>query len=152
MSENKQKFLQDYPITQKQKVIWGDMDAFEHVNNTVYFRYFEDIRIDFFEQTGVLEHKDATGVGPILASTGCQFRAPLSFPDKIIIGTRIAQLPENGEKRFTMEYAVFSESQDCIVCKGEGLVVYYDYSAGKSCEIPENLISAFKKIQIKNKH
>ena len=152
MSENKTKFLQDYPINHEQKVIWGDMDAFEHVNNTVYFRYFEDIRIEFFEKSGVMEHKEATGVGPILASTGCQFRTPLSFPDNILVGTRISELPQAGEKRFTMEYAVYSESQDCIACKGDGLVVYYDYQAGKSCEIPDNLIATFKKLQNKHKH
>jgi acyl-CoA thioester hydrolase len=152
MSETKTKFLHDYALTIEQDVIWGDMDAFEHVNNTVYFRYFEDIRIQFFEKTGVMKHMDATNVGPILASTGCQFRAPLAFPDKISIGTRISELPNNGEKRFTMEYAVYSESQDCIACKGDGLVVFYDYQANKSCEIPVTLIETFKKLQNKNKH
>jgi acyl-CoA thioester hydrolase len=152
MSEAKKQFKQDYPVYIKQGVIWGDMDAFEHVNNTVYFRYFEDIRMEFFEQTGVMKHKDTTGIGPILASTQCQFRAPLSFPDQIYVGTRIVELPSDGDKRFTMEYAVFSEQHDAIAAKGEGLIVYYDYNINKSCEIPQTLIKAFKHIQHQNKH
>jgi len=146
MSENKAAFLKDFSLTISQDVVWGDMDAFGHINNTVYFRYFENIRMSYFEKTPVNQHKEKTQVGPILASTQCQFRAPLTFPDSITIATRIANLDElsNGEKRFTMEYAIFSETQDCIAAKGEGLIVYYDYNQSKSCAIPENIISAFK--------
>ena len=146
MSNNKASFLKEYPLVVKQDVIWGDMDAFGHINNTVFFRYFENARMAFFEKTQVNQHKAATQIGPILASTQCQFRAPLTFPDHIIIGTRIANLDSlvSGEKRFTMEYAVFSESQDCIAAKGEGLIVYYDYTQGKSTAVPDTLISEFK--------
>ncbi len=146
MSNNKTSFLKEYPLVVKQDVIWGDMDAFGHINNTVFFRYFENARMAFFEKTQVNQHKAATQVGPILASTQCQFRVPLTFPDHITIGTRIANLESliSGEKRFTMEYAVFSESQDCIAAKGEGLIVYYDYTQGKSTPVPDALISEFK--------
>ena len=131
-----------------QDVNWGDMDAFGHINNTVYFRYFENIRMAYFEKTSVNEHKNATQIGPILASTQCQFRAPLTYPDHIHIGTRIKELEkiEQGEKRFTMEYAVFSEQQDCIAAKGEGLIVYNNYNEGKSCAIPESILAAFKNL------
>lgn len=46
---------EQYPIVLSQDLIWGDMDAFEHVNNTVYFRYFEDARLAYFEKLGMLE-------------------------------------------------------------------------------------------------
>ena len=46
---------QEYPVVLSQDIIWGDMDAFGHVNNTVYFRYFEDARIAYFDQIGVHE-------------------------------------------------------------------------------------------------
>lgn len=147
MSEHKKEFLNEYPVNTSQSVIWGDMDAFEHVNNTVYFRYFEDVRMAFFNKTGVIKHKDDTHIGPILASTQCQFRAPLTYPDNIIVGTRLANIPEPGEKRFTMEYAVYSEQLDTIAAKGEGLIVFYDYQANKSCAVPDSLIQAFKNIQ-----
>ena len=149
MTENKAAFLKDFPLSIHQDVIWGDMDAFGHINNTVYFRYFENIRMAFFEKSGVNTHKLATQVGPILASTQCQFRAPLTFPDNISIATRIADLDKlvTGEKRFTMQYAVFSESQDCIAAKGEGLIVYYDYQQSKSCPVPANIIESFKALK-----
>lgn len=145
----KENFKNEYAIIVKQDVIWGDMDAFNHVNNTVYFRYFEDARMAFFEKTGVMPHMESTNIGPILASTQCQFRAPLSYPDRILIGARIKEI---SEKRFTMEYAVFSEEQETIAAKGEGLVVYYDYNQAKSCEIPNAIRDNFNKLQAAKHH
>ena len=74
-----------YPVELTQDLVWGDMDAFQHINNAVYFRYFEDIRISYFERIKVIDHMNKTQIGPILASTKCDFRAPLTFPDTIQI-------------------------------------------------------------------
>ena len=55
-------------------VAWGDMDAFGHVNNVVYFRWFETGRIHFFGLVGILEAISSLGQGPILAEPQCRFR------------------------------------------------------------------------------
>jgi len=57
----------EYPVVLSQDVVWGDMDAFGYVNNTEYFRHFEDARIAYFDRIGVHEHKEQSGIGPILA-------------------------------------------------------------------------------------
>lgn len=145
----KDKFSAEYAVIVKQDIIWGDMDAFNHVNNTVYFRYFEDARMAFFEKTGVMQYMEASNIGPILASTQCQFRAPISYPDRILIGARIKEITE---KRFTMEYGVYSEQQDTLAAKGEGLIVYYDYNQAKSCEIPEAILNSFNQLSNKKHH
>ncbi len=54
--------------------------------------YFEDARMKYFESTGVMEHMTETQIGPILASTTCNFRAPLVFPDRIYIAARIEEM------------------------------------------------------------
>jgi acyl-CoA thioester hydrolase len=145
----KDSFKQEYPVMVKQDVIWGDMDAFSHVNNTVYFRYFEDARMAFFEKTGAIEHMEASNIGPILASTQCQFRAPLNYPDRILIGARIKDM---SDKRFMMEYAVFSEELGTIAAKGDSLIVYYDYSQAKSCDIPAKIRDSFCQLQTVKHH
>lgn len=144
----KDEFKQEYPFNIKQDVIWSDMDIFKHVNNAVYFRFFEDVRMAFFDLTHVNSNMEATQKGPILASTQCQFKAPLTYPDRIIIGTRLTNI---AEKRFTMEYAVYSESQACITTVGEGIIVFYDYKLAKSCEIPELILKRFNEV-LNNKH
>ena len=141
---NQCELNKQYPVHLQQSVIWGDMDAFQHVNNTVYFRYFEDVRIEFFTQLGVMKYLEETQVGPILASTRCDFRAPVSFPDDVVIGAWISQV---AEKRFTMYYQAHSLSQQCLVAEGEGLVVFYDYKNNKSAAIPSHIVENIERLQ-----
>ncbi len=133
-----------YPVVLSRTLSWSDMDAFQHVNNAMYFRYFEDARIEYFSQAGLIEHKDKTQLGPILASTSCNFRAPLTFPDTIQIA---AVIDEFRRKTFRMKYFVYSEKLAQVAAEGEGLIVYYDYAHEKSCEIPEVILSAIQSIQ-----
>ena len=115
--------LAEYPVIVESPVIWGDMDAYEHVNNTVYFRYFESARIAFFDQLKFKEVKDETGIGPILASTQCRFRIPLTYPDTVSIGARVTDVEGD---RFTMHYRVVSHQHKKIAAEGEGLLIAYD--------------------------
>jgi len=135
---------ENFPVVLSQDLVWGDMDAFQHINNTVYFRYFEDIRIAYFEKAKLIEHKNKTQVGPILASTSCNFRAPLTFPDTIRIGATVENVRS---KTFKMKYVIYSERLNKVAADGEGLIVFYDYQREKSCEIPHPVLSAIKAIQ-----
>jgi acyl-CoA thioester hydrolase len=128
--------LPEYSFVIELPVIWGDMDALQHVNNTVYFRYFESVRMAYFEKLGVWEYMNETGIGPILASTQCRFRIPLTYPDTISVGTKIRDL---GEDRFVMDYYVFSHRHQKVAAEGEGLIVTYNYRNQKKAPIPEEL-------------
>ena len=133
-----------YPVIITQEVHWGDMDAFQHVNNKIYFRYFEDVRLAYLQRIGALEYMQSSKTGPILASTSCNYRAPVLYPDTVHIATRTRDLQA---KRVTMEYVVFSEQQQKVVADGEGLMVYYDFVSGKSAEIPEVIAAKIKALQ-----
>lgn len=141
MTYSMKQFEKQYPVILSQDILWGDMDAFGHINNTVYFRYAENARIEYFNKTGVLELSKHSGAGPILASTQCNFRIPLDFPDHIHIGTRSKIL---SPKKFSMEFAIFSERHDAIAADGGGLLVYYDFEKKKSCEIPDAIVMAIE--------
>jgi len=122
-------------------VAWGEMDAFQHVNNVVYFRYFESARIAYFDKTGINESMKVSGIGPILASTQCRFKAPLTFPDTVSIATRVSGISDD---RFTMEYYVKSHKTGRVVAEGEGLVVFYDYNNNCKHGIPTEIIKQIK--------
>ena len=133
-----------YPFTITQDLIWRDMDVFAHMNNAVYFRYFEDVRMALFEKLGMTAFMQSERIGPILASTRCDFRAPLTYPGRIRIGTRIGEVRR---ARLTMHYAVFSEQLERIAAEGEGMLVYYDYSQSRSCDIPPQFLPELKALQ-----
>lgn len=129
--------LTGFPIVLSLPVAWGDMDAYGHVNNTVYFRWFESARIAFLDRIG-FRTGPPTGVGPILASTHCRFRRPLAYPDTVHIGARAGEV---GEDRFTMEYRVVSEAAG-LAAEGTGVVVSYDYGRAEKAPIPASVRGA----------
>ncbi len=79
---------------------------------------------------------EKTGIGPILASTQCRFRAPLSYPDVVSIG---ASVPDIGRDRLTMKYSVASHRLSKIAAEGDGVLVTYDYRNNRKVPVPEEL-------------
>src|SRR3990172_6238676 len=130
------KLLEGYPVVIEIPIAWGEMDSFQHVNNAVYFRYFESARIRYSEKLGLYKHKDETGIGPILGSTSCKYRLPLTYPDTVSVGTKITDIAED---RFTMKYVVVSHKHQKVAAEGDGVVVMYDYRVGKKTAIPEEI-------------
>lgn len=130
------KLLEGYSVVIEIPIAWGEMDSFQHVNNTAYFRYFESARIRYSEKLGLYKHKDETGIGPILGSTSCKYRLPLTYPDTVSVGTKIIDIAED---RFTMKYVVVSHKHQKIAAEGDGVVVMYDYREGKKTAIPEEI-------------
>jgi acyl-CoA thioester hydrolase len=128
--------LEGFPVVIEAPVAWGEMDAFQHVNNIFYFRYFESARIAYFERCGALAIMEATGIGPILAAARCRFRIPLTYPDTVAVGARV---PAVGRDRFTMAYAAVSRRHGKLAAEGEGEIVAYDYRAGHKTDVPDAL-------------
>jgi acyl-CoA thioester hydrolase len=128
------QLLEGYPVVIEIPVAWGEMDSFQHVNNIVYFRYFESARILYSEKLGLHKLKDDTGIGPILGSTGCKYKFPLTYPDTVSVGAKITGIKED---RFSMKYVVVSRRHNRIAAEGDGVVVMYNYHERKKTAIPE---------------
>lgn len=131
--------LDGWPVIIELPVQWGEMDAFRHVNNTVYFRWFESARIAFLERIGFRREEENDGVGPILADTSCRFRRPLAWPDAVRVGARAEEV---GEDRFAMRYRVVSRAAGAVAAEGAGTVVAYDYAAGRKAPLPPRVRAA----------
>jgi len=123
--------LAGFPVRVEIPVAWGEMDAFGHVNNSVYFRYFESARIAYFAALDYLTLMDETGRGPILAATDCRFRLPLEYPDHVTVGARVAEIFEDG---FLMRYIVVSRRHARVAAEGTGRIVSYHYE--NKCKAP----------------
>lgn len=134
MADTWQELLRGFPSVVEVPVLWGDMDAFQHVNNTVYFRYFETGRIAYFQQIGFVGAIDERGIGPILASASCRFRFPLTYPDTVSIGTTVTNIDVD---RITMRHVVVSQRHGRVAAEGEGVVVSFDYRANHKAPLPD---------------
>jgi acyl-CoA thioester hydrolase len=142
MSEHTwQTLLADYPTVIEIPVAWGEMDAFGHVNNVVYLRYFESARIAYLAALGTLETMAATGIGPILAETRCRYKLPLTYPDTVAVGARIAELAAD---RYLMHYRVVSQHHGKVAAEGDGCIVSYNYKAKAKAALPAPIVARIR--------
>ncbi len=139
-----EKFNAQYAVQIELPIQWGDMDAFNHVNNAMYFRYFESARIAYFEKLGVMEIGSKNNIAPILAETNCRYKLPLNYPDTILVGARII---ENHSYGFMMEYAVYSYQHKKISSIGTGRIVMLNYATHEKVKVDSELLSKINELE-----
>ena len=128
--------LDHFPVIIQTHVAWGEMDSFQHVNNIVYFRYFESGRMAYFERINFSDPAQNEGIAPILAHTQCRFRKALTYPDTVSIATRVSEMKDD---RFTMEVCVFSHRLQKIAAEGTAEIVVFNYRENKKALLPEEV-------------
>jgi len=132
----------NFQIRVPMPIQWADMDALGHVNNTVYFTWFETARIALFLELG-LKVGELGKVGPILATTTCNFRLPLAFPGDVECCAGISKI---GNTSFTMAYAVLKDGE--LAADGSGVVVLLDYTTNSKVPIPDEMRAILERLQV----
>jgi len=123
------------------QIRWGDMDAFGHVNNTMYFLYVQEARIKMMLDKKIAN--DGRGIAPVLAETSCKFIRPITFPETLLINTYIVKT--EGKKAFFAHELKCAANPSLIYALLSATVVWFDFKTNASCEIPSyvrELISA----------
>lgn len=116
---------------------WGDLDAYGHVNNTVYFRYMEQARVEWLEQ--LHQPLGAHGQGPVIVNASCTFLVPLGYPGQVQVRTFI-EAP--GRSSFQTHVEMRLQGDDRLVAEGAAKVVWIDTGTARSVPIPEPLRNA----------
>ena len=112
---------------------WGDMDAMGHVNNTLYFRYMEVIRLEWLFKIGA--GPDPSGFGPVIVNAFCNFIRQLEFPGEVLARHYVANAGRSSFDTFiTLER---SDTPGVIYAEGGALTVWTDFKAQKSAPMPE---------------
>lgn len=146
MTESSPDPLADFPLVISLPIQWGDQDSFGHVNNVVYFRWFESARIAYFEKVGLQQLMTTASVGPILAAINCNYRRQLTYPDTVRVGARITKI---GRSSMTMEHRLVSESAGALAADGDSTIVAFDYAANKSHPVPDAIREAISRFEDK---
>ena len=114
-------------------VRWGDMDAMGHVNNTVYFRYLETVRIDWFVSLGC--DPNPTGQGPVIVNAFCNFYKQLEYPGDVLVKMYVSD-----PARTTFESWCTLEPADKageIYAAGGATVIWVDFPLQKAVALPD---------------
>lgn len=120
--------------TSRQTVRWGDMDALGHVNNTLYFRYMETARLEwFFGLVGDDAYR--TGEGLVIANAICNFRRPLVYPAAVEVRM---YLGKPGTTSVASYYDIVAGG--VTYADGESRIVWIDLGTGRPRPLPEQII------------
>lgn len=141
--------LADFPVVIELPVQWGEQDLYGHVNNIIYFRWFESARVAYGERLDFARLFREHRLGPILASVRCDFRQQITYPARVRIGARITRL---GNSSLTMEHGVAIGDNENnltsgLAASGDSTVVFFDYATQKSTRIPDDLRDRIRSLE-----
>ena len=117
----------------KLRIDWSEVDSFGHVNNLAILRYAQTARIHYMEQIGMMKFHEEQNIGPVLASTHCQFRKQLYYPGQITIRSVVDHIKTTS---FQMHPTITNEQGDCIA-ETRDVLVMFDYKRNVKHAIPE---------------
>nr|WP_123020419.1 acyl-CoA thioesterase [Herbaspirillum rubrisubalbicans] len=119
----------------RQSIRWGDMDAFGHVNNTIYFRFMEQCRIEWLEE--VFGPTIAGLEGPVIVNAHCNFRRQMKYPATIAVQMNAGHVGRTSvETTYVIRDAV---DEQIIYADGAAKIVWVDFEKEKSTALPERL-------------
>ena len=116
---------------------WGDMDAMGHVNNTVYFRYMEQARIEWFEQLGYNTGQNARE-GPVIVNASCTFLVPFVYPGNVEVRMFIGH---PGRSSLPTHYELRLQGDEKLYATGDAKMVWINPASGRSIPLPDNMRS-----------
>jgi acyl-CoA thioester hydrolase len=115
-------------------VRWCDMDAFGHVNNSVFFSYFESARIEWWKKI-VPKDLSFQDTGPVLINASCTFLKPVFYPETLVIQVLVGP---QGRSSYECVYKIYSKNDDTVLyAEGATKVVWVDRKTGRSIPLPD---------------
>jgi len=121
-------------------VRWGDMDAYNHVNNTIYFRYCEQARVEWCEKAGFVVRTNQE-TGPVIINATCTFLLPINYPATVLVDMYAG---EPGRSSLMSWYEIRLEGDDRLYAEGSAKLVWMDHRSGASVPLPAQLRAVFE--------
>jgi acyl-CoA thioester hydrolase len=137
----------DYPHAQALTTRWMDNDAYGHVNNVVYFSFFDTVVNTYLIGSGALDIQQGDLIG-LVVDVGCQYLSPLTYPETVTAGLRVAHV---GRSSVRYEIALFAEGSDTAAAQGHFVHVYVDRKSRRPVELPTALRQVLEPLFLERK-
>lgn len=118
-------------------VRWGDLDAYNHVNNASYLRYLEETRVQWLH--GFTSDWDAMEAAPVLAAVQINYRAPINWPAELTVIQTISRI---GNTSLTLDHRIESADGKTLHADGHVVLVWIDRNSGQPVALPDFFRSA----------
>ncbi len=135
--------MDQYPFRTEVRIDWSEIDAFGHINNLAIQKYVQTARVNCLEAIGLMRSQAETRIGPILASTSCQYRKPLFYPGQVIVHSTVDAIKNSS---FRMSHVVCNEKGD-VVAEAQDILVLFDFQRQNKLVIPIDLREKIVKLQ-----
>ena len=122
MSERRRPRRADYRHFLEIPTRWGDNDAYAHINNVVYYSYFDTVVSRYLLASGAIDLTSSEVIGVVVV-TGCRYLAPISFPDLVTAGLRVTRI---GNTSIRYEIGIFRNGEEQASAEGHFIHVYVD--------------------------
>jgi acyl-CoA thioester hydrolase len=123
---------------------WMDNDAYGHVNNVVYYSYFDTVVNEHLVRAGGLDIEHSPEIG-IVVETHCRFHKSLSFPDVVEAGLRVAKL---GNSSVTYEIGLFRHGDEEAAATGHFVHVWVDRATRRPTPVPARIRAALSSLMV----
>ncbi len=123
---------------------WMDNDVYGHVNNVVYYSYFDTAVNGFLMREAGLDYRSSDAVG-VVAETGCSFHGEIAFPDILDVGIRVGRL---GNSSVTYEIGIFCQGRQEPAATGHFVHVYVTHGEMRPVPIPDQARAALEKLVV----
>ncbi|HWP19935.1 MAG TPA: thioesterase family protein [Burkholderiaceae bacterium] len=128
------------PITTR----WMDNDVYGHVNNVVYYSYFDTVVNRYLIERGVLDIHAGETIG-LVVETQCNYFSSIGFPQTVHAGLRVAQL---GRSSVRYEVGLFADEEPLTAAKGHFVHVYVDRATRRPAALPPALVAVLAPLQV----
>lgn len=132
MSRKSPATRSEFKVWRKMTTRWADNDAYGHVNNTVYYEWFDSAVNAWMVENGMLDIGNGEPIA-LVVETRCTYASPLAFPEPIEIGLAVAEL---GRSSIRYRIGIFAEAGETAAAEGEFVHVVVDRSSRRPVEIP----------------
>ena len=122
---------------------WMDNDVYGHVNNVIYYSYFDTVVNEYLMRHGGLDYRNGAIVG-VVVETMCQYKKSLAFPESVDVGLRVAKI---GNSSVRFEIGIFKQGDDEPAAFGYFVHVFVERTVQKAVTIPERIRGALDKIR-----
>jgi acyl-CoA thioester hydrolase len=135
--------LADFPHVLEITTRWMDNDVYGHVNNVVYYSFFDTVVNRYLIEQGALDVTNGAVIG-LVVETKCNYFRPLAFPDIVRAGLRVAH---QGKSSVRYEVGLFRNDEDTASAQGHFVHVYVDRASARPVPLPEVLRKALAPLQ-----
>jgi acyl-CoA thioester hydrolase len=135
--------MYNYPVKLNLRLDWSEMDMFGHINNVSYFKFVQASRVNYWEAIGLTQLHNNMQIGPMLASTACNFKQPLFYPGNIVVEASVSFIKNTS---FGIEHRILN-ADGGVAATAQDVVVLFNFQTNEKQPMPDSIRKRIEELE-----